>query len=176
MNLHTITIASPLGQLRLIARDEAIAGLYLPAQTAPDAAPAPRDPLLLRAAAQLHEYFAGTRQRFELPLHLAGTTFQNRVWQALLTLPYATTRSYAQLAAAIERPDAPRAVGAANGQNPISIIVPCHRLLASDGRLTGYAGGLPAKRWLLDHEARNRSLLADASACSSFVGTVSVRP
>lgn len=155
MNLHTLEIPSPLGQLRLFARADALCGVYLPAQPAPTASPAPRDPLLLRAAQQLHEYFAGTRQQFDIPLHLEGTDFQRRVWQALREIPFAATRSYAELAAAIDHPRAVRAVGTANGKNPISIIVPCHRVLGSDGSLTGYAGGPPAKRWLLDHEARS---------------------
>ncbi|MBK7537137.1 MAG: methylated-DNA--[protein]-cysteine S-methyltransferase [Myxococcales bacterium] len=109
---------------------------------------------LRAAAAQLTEYFAGERQRFELALAPTGTAFQLRVWQALRAIPFAATCSYGALATAIGNRNASRAVGAANGKNPISIIVPCHRVIGADGSLTGFGGGEPAKRWLLDHEAR----------------------
>lgn len=152
---YLLELDSPVGRLRLLASADAIRGIYLPAQTAPTATPAPDLPVLVRAATQLREYFAGARQRFDLPLQLGGTEFQRTVWRALGDIPYAATRSYGGLAAAIERPRAPRAVGAANGKNPISIVVPCHRVIGQDGALTGYAGGQAAKRWLLDHEARH---------------------
>jgi methylated-DNA-[protein]-cysteine S-methyltransferase len=103
---------------------------------------------------QLDAYFAGTLRRFELRLAPAGTPFQQRVWRALLEIPYAETVSYAELARRIGRPTAMRAVGAANGQNPLSIVIPCHRVIGSDGRLVGYGGGLPAKSLLLEHERR----------------------
>ncbi|WHZ11360.1 MAG: Methylated-DNA--protein-cysteine methyltransferase [Burkholderiaceae bacterium] len=99
--------------------------------------------------AQLAAYFAGERQSFDLPLDPVGTPFQQQVWQALLRIPYGQTRSYGEQAAFIERPTATRAVAAANGQNKISIVVPCHRVIGRDGSLTGYGGGLPRKRWLL---------------------------
>jgi methylated-DNA-[protein]-cysteine S-methyltransferase len=111
-----------------------------------------RGDVLRRAAAQLTEYFAGQRRAFDLPLAPRGTGFQRLVWEALTRIPHGETRSYRELACSLGRPSACRAVGAANGQNPISIIVPCHRVIASNGDLTGYAGGLAAKRWLLDHE------------------------
>jgi methylated-DNA-[protein]-cysteine S-methyltransferase len=95
---------------------------------------------------------------FDLPLDMRGTDFQRNVWEALLTIPYGETRSYGEIAKQIGRPDRARAVGAANGSNPVSIIVPCHRVIGSDGSLTGYGGGLPRKRWLLDHEAGVGSL------------------
>jgi methylated-DNA-[protein]-cysteine S-methyltransferase len=101
---------------------------------------------------QLDEYFAGRRQRFELPLAPQGTAFQQAVWQALLQIPFGQTRCYSALAAQIERPKAVRAVGAANGANPIAIIIPCHRVIGRDGSLTGYAGGLPRKALLLKLE------------------------
>jgi O-6-methylguanine DNA methyltransferase len=108
----------------------------------------------LRAAAeQLDQYFAGARRRFDLPLDLPGTPFQQRVWQALSEIPFGETLSYGQLAARIGKPGAARAVGLANNRNPISIIVPCHRVIGADGSLTGYGGGLDRKRWLLAHEA-----------------------
>jgi methylated-DNA-[protein]-cysteine S-methyltransferase len=110
---------------------------------------APQDPVLQEAERQLQEYFAGTRTRFELELEFVGTDFQKNVWLALLDIPYGQTRSYAQIAAQIGRPKAVRAVGAANGRNPLSIIAPCHRVVGKSGGLTGYAGGLRAKELLL---------------------------
>jgi methylated-DNA-[protein]-cysteine S-methyltransferase len=108
--------------------------------------------VLADARAQLTAYFAGTRVAFDLPLAPLGTPFQQRVWEELLRIPPATTRTYGELAARLGRPHAARAVGTANAKNPISIVVPCHRVIGAGGALTGYAGGLPAKRWLLDHE------------------------
>jgi len=103
-------------------------------------------------ARQLRQYFAGKRREFQIPLAPRGTPFQQQVWKALTRIPYGETRSYAQLARSIRRPRAVRAVGAANGRNPFAIIVPCHRLIGSDGSLTGFGGGLAAKRYLLDLE------------------------
>ena len=109
---------------------------------------------------QLEEYFAGERRRFDLPLDLRGTDFQQRCWQALLKIPYGETRSYADIARAIGQPSAVRAVGLANGQNPVAIVVPCHRVIGSDGSLTGYGGGLEIKRKLLELEgALSQSLV-----------------
>ena len=110
--------------------------------------------MLDRAAEQLREYFDGTRRVFDLPLAPEGTAFQRIAWRALEAIPYAETRSYGEQARAIGRPAASRAVGAANGKNPISIIVPCHRVIGASGDLTGYGGGMDAKRWLLAHEQR----------------------
>lgn len=110
------------------------------------------NPVLRRAVRQLEEYFAGRRHRFDLPLASSGTPFQETVWAALMDIPWGETRTYGELAASIGRPTASRAVGAANGRNPISIIRPCHRVIGADGSLTGYGGGLPAKRWLLEIE------------------------
>jgi methylated-DNA-[protein]-cysteine S-methyltransferase len=101
---------------------------------------------------QLTEYFDGTRREFDLPLRLQGTTFQTRVWRELTEIPYGQTWSYGQLAQRIDKPSASRAVGLANGRNPISILVPCHRVIGADGSLTGYGGGIERKRWLLVHE------------------------
>jgi methylated-DNA-[protein]-cysteine S-methyltransferase len=112
------------------------------------------DPVLARGVTQLREYFAGARDSFDLPLAPNGTDFQRRAWAALREIPFGETRSYGEQARAIHRPTAVRAIGAANSRNPLGIIVPCHRVIGSDGKLTGYAGGLPAKQWLLDHEAR----------------------
>jgi methylated-DNA-[protein]-cysteine S-methyltransferase len=164
MTRYTV-IDSPIGAL-LVARDEeGIVALLLPHGRRP-AAPAPDwvrdDGAFDDVRGQLGEYFAGTRTGFDLPLHLRGTGFQRRVWEALLTIPCGETTSYGAIAAAIGEPGAARAVGAANGQNPVAIIVPCHRVVGADGSLTGYGGGLPTKRWLLGHEAAQAGLFADA--------------
>jgi methylated-DNA-[protein]-cysteine S-methyltransferase len=151
--MNMITLPSPVGDLRLYAHADELTGVYLPDQEAP-VAPELGSPVLAAAAAQLREYFAGTRREFDIPLAPRGTGFQALVWRALTTIPYGETRSYGELARGIGRPAASRAVGAANGKNPISIIVPCHRVIAANGELTGYAGGLAAKRWLLEHERR----------------------
>ena len=116
------------------------------------------NPLLRRAIAQLQAYFAGELRDFDLPLDLQGTEFQRRVWRELLNIPYGETRSYSFVANALGAPKAMRAVGAANGQNPIPIVVPCHRVIGAGGSLVGYGGGLPLKRFLLDLEARHSNL------------------
>ena len=108
-----------------------------------------RNPILVETERQLAEYFSGRRKIFNLKLDFAGTEFQKKVWRALLTIPFGETRTYAQIARQIGRPDAVRAVGAANGKNPISIVTPCHRVIGSNGKLTGFAGGLDAKAFLL---------------------------
>ncbi len=112
---------------------------------------------------QLREYFAGERSTFSLRLAARGTEFQRRVWSALSEIPEGETRSYGQIAARIGSPAASRAVGAANGQNPIAVVVPCHRVVGANGTLTGYGGGLDRKRWLLEHETRSLPLFAAAS-------------
>ena len=109
-------------------------------------------PVLAAATAQLAEYFAGRRQEFDIPLDLTGTEFQRAAWSALASVPFGETRSYRQQAEAIGRPKAVRAIGAANGRNPVPIVLPCHRIVGSDGSLTGYGGGLPIKEFLLNHE------------------------
>lgn len=114
---------------------------------------ASRNAVLEEAERQLREYFSGDRKSFDLPLDFQGTDFQVKVWHALLTIPFGETRSYGEIARQIGQPGASRAVGAANGRNPISIIAPCHRVVGSNGKLTGFAGGLRAKQYLLDHEA-----------------------
>ena len=157
--LTTMTMTSPLGPLRVFARGEDLIGVYLPDHDpAPpvqlDDAPERKTPVLARTAAQLREYFAGERTLFDLPLAPDGTGFQRLVWDALERIPYGVTRTYGELAAAIGRPSASRAVGTANSRNPLSIIVPCHRVIGASGALTGYAGGMRTKQWLLEHEAR----------------------
>jgi methylated-DNA-[protein]-cysteine S-methyltransferase len=111
------------------------------------------DPLLLDAANQIRAYFAGELREFELPLAVRGTAFQREVWAAVYAVPYGSTATYSEIAAAVGRPDACRAVGAANGRNPLPVIVPCHRIIGAGGGLTGYGGGLDRKRSLLDLEA-----------------------
>lgn len=156
-----LTMPSPLGELRLYAAVDGLVGVYLPVQAWPMAAVGPVGPatvespreVLAITAAQLTEYFAGRRTEFDLPLAPRGTGFQIEVWRALVAIPFGETRSYGAQASALGRPSASRAVGAANGRNPISIILPCHRVIGSSGALTGYGGGIAAKRWLLDHEA-----------------------
>ena len=149
-------LRSPLGDLLLFGDEQALRGVYMDAKAPPGWRSS--DEAFAAAGEQLDQYFAGERRDFDLPLDLRGTPFQRRVWQALLTIPYGETRSYGELAAQIGRPDRPRAVGAANGRNPVSIVVPCHRVIGSDGGLTGYGGGLARKRWLLDHEAGRLAL------------------
>jgi methylated-DNA-[protein]-cysteine S-methyltransferase len=155
----TMTMSSPLGLLRLYAQDDELAAIALPDRPAPDARPGSGGVLAL-AARQLAEYFAGERRTFDVPLSPHGTAFQQRVWRALLAIPYGQTRSYGELARAIGRPAAARAVGAANGRNPIAIVVPCHRVIGASGALVGYGGGMAAKRYLLDHEQRDRTATA----------------
>ena len=149
------TIASPVGELRLLARGDALTGVYAGMPTPPEAR-ARTARILDRAAEQLAAYFAGELTVFDLPLAPEGTEFQQKVWMQLRAIPFGETRTYGQLAAKLRRPTASRAVGAANGRNPLGIIVPCHRVIGASGDLTGYAGGLPMKRWLLAHEQRER--------------------
>ena len=142
-------ISSPIGRVWLCSDTEAVTGLYFTRREGEwgDALPLHRE-----AAKQLGEYFSGERREFDLPLHPTGTPFQLAVWQALRTIPYGETRSYGQIAAAVENPKASRAVGMANNHNPISIIIPCHRVIGSTGKLVGYGGGLAVKRALLELE------------------------
>lgn len=149
--------ASPVGRLLLAGDGETLECLGFGDAPRP-ACPAPgwrEDRSAFAAArAQLDDYFAGARRAFDLPVRLSGTPFQQRVWETLRSIPYAATWSYAELARALDHERAVRAVGLANGRNPVAIVVPCHRVIGSDGSLTGFGGGLPAKRWLLDHERR----------------------
>ena len=154
------TMDSPLGVLRLYARGDQLTGVHFPDDDAAPSAPRHTTATLAAAATQLAEYFADDRHTFALPLAPEGTNFQRRVWDALLAIPFGETRSYGAVAAAIGRPAASRAVGAANGRNPISIIVPCHRVIGANGTLTGYGGGMAAKRWLLEHERRGAGQLS----------------
>jgi methylated-DNA-[protein]-cysteine S-methyltransferase len=149
--MSALHVDSPLGTLTLHAAQGALTAIALCREG--DTSPAP-EPVLAEAARQLAEYFAGARTEFALPLAPRGTAFQRAVWAQLAAIPFGQTRSYGEIARALGRPTASRAVGAANGANPLAIVVPCHRVIGAAGQLTGYAGGLPAKRWLLDHERR----------------------
>jgi methylated-DNA-[protein]-cysteine S-methyltransferase len=144
---------SPIGLVEIGGTPDGITSLlFVERRREAGAADVPSDALVEQAVAQVREYFAGSRREFDLPLAPRGTEFQRLVWRQLLTVPFGRTASYGDIAEAIGKPRAVRAVGAANGQNPISIIVPCHRILGSDGRLVGYGGGLWRKEWLLKHE------------------------
>ena len=146
---------SPLGTLPLTGDGQALTGLYTEQHGRKPTELGPRDDAgFAQVHAQLDEYFAGERDDFDLPLNAPGTAFQRAVWQALRQIRYGSTMTYRQVAEQVGSPKAVRAVGSANSRNPISIIVPCHRVVGSDGKLIGYAGGFHAKRWLLDHELR----------------------
>ncbi|HMM76090.1 MAG TPA: methylated-DNA--[protein]-cysteine S-methyltransferase [Gammaproteobacteria bacterium] len=164
MSLYYDRYASPLGEILLVACDEGLTGLHFV-----DQKHFPKDAsewmlradhsVLCAARAQLEEYFAGRRRAFDLPLAARGTPFQRQVWKLLCEIPYGTTTSYGALASKLGQPTASRAVGAANGRNPIGIVVPCHRVVGSAGALTGYAGGLERKQALLALEQGQRGLV-----------------
>ena len=162
---HTTTIGSPLGDIVLVGNPNALTGLWFADEHrhTPDVDPGWIEDrsVFTEAIAQLDEYFAGTRIEFELRLDTDGTTFQEEVWSTLRTVPYGTTITYAELATKAGRPRAARAAGAANGRNPISIVIPCHRVIGSTGHLTDYGGGLHRKQALLDLEARTELLGTD---------------
>jgi methylated-DNA-[protein]-cysteine S-methyltransferase len=157
--IHYRTIDSPIGPLALAGRGRVLTHLRMLDQTyEPDRSDWVHDERAFPDAVdQLQAYFAGERTDFDLELGLVGSDFQRRVWQALLTIPYGETRSYGQIAAQIGAPGAARAVGLANGHNPIAIIVPCHRVIGASGSLTGYGGGLDRKRSLLEMERNVKS-------------------
>jgi methylated-DNA-[protein]-cysteine S-methyltransferase len=152
-SFYTTTMESPVGPLLLTSDGTYLTGLYVnknkQPQTRYEAATAQP---FLQAITQLQEYFAGKRTKFDLPLAPEGTEFQQRVWHALQTIPYGQTASYRDIAGIIANNSAFRAVGNANGKNPICIIIPCHRIIAADGTIGGYSSGLEMKRWLLKHE------------------------
>lgn len=158
MTTYFDTMKSPVGPLTLSWRDDALVGVYMEDQAHVDEGPrrewVASKSALATAKEQLKEYFAGTRQKFELPLAAAGTEFQEVVWGKLQKIPYGVTWSYGQLAKAIGNVNASRAVGLANGRNPIGIIIPCHRVIGANGTLTGYGGGIERKKWLLEFEAK----------------------
>lgn len=154
---------SPIGRLKLVASEEGLAAIVWEndnprrvrfEELVEDA----QHPILLRTEAELEEYFIGKRSAFTVPLNMRGTSFQRQVWEALLGIPFGETRTYGQLATQLGNPRATRAVGAANGRNPVAIIVPCHRVIGFSGKLTGFAGGLEAKAHLLNLEGKEERL------------------
>lgn len=154
MTLIQTRIPSPIDDIIIQGNQDGVSyvGFY-PVIECPDTPFAEVElPHILNCAAQLNEYFAGERTDFDVTLAAQGTVFQQAVWQALIAVPFGHTQSYSDIANALSNPKAVRAVGAANGKNPISIIVPCHRIIGANGKLTGYAGGLARKQWLLEHE------------------------
>jgi len=157
-SVHT-AVDSPIGELHLFADENGLTGLYmnthrdeLPKVTSVEVS---ENPFMAQAAQELQEYFAGNRKEFSVVVDPHGTAFQMRVWKELLNIPAGKTISYGELAKRLGDPLLTRAVGTANGQNPISIIIPCHRVIGANGHLTGYGGGIDKKRWLLDHEAED---------------------
>ena len=178
MRTHT-TIDTPIGELTLVGEDGALAGVYFPGHwTRPDRAAfgARADGAGFAAAArQLAEYFAGERTMFDLRTSLAGDGFARRVWDRLTEIPYGETTTYGDIARELGEPALARAVGGAVAHNPLSIVVPCHRVVGGDGRLTGYAGGLGRKRYLLDLEAGD-TLLAAAAGHAILHGMTEPRP
>jgi methylated-DNA-[protein]-cysteine S-methyltransferase len=160
-------LATPVGALLVAETHDGLLSVWFEAgrrRRPIDPAWRPADPSAIDAAGQLTEYFAGTRRTFDIPLAPRGTAFQRRVWAAVAAISYGETRSYGAIAAEIGAPDGVRAVGAANGQNPWPIIVPCHRVIGSDGSLTGYGGGLAIKRALLEFERGTGRLFADGAS------------
>jgi methylated-DNA-[protein]-cysteine S-methyltransferase len=160
---HVTTIDTPVGELRIIASERGVRAILWGAEDVARIASIDEDELhegrtalLDTAVEQLEEYFAGTRRDFDLPLDPLGTPFQQAAWMVLRTIPYGKTISYGQQARQLGDPNKARAVGAANGKNPLSIVVPCHRVIGSSGQLTGFAAGLDVKSWLLDHERQPR--------------------
>lgn len=153
----SLTISSPLGRLTLIADKESLIALYVGNEDKPllnSAINTPHHPILKKAQIQLEEYFNGSRQTFNLPLNPKGTSFQQKAWQALQKINYGDVWSYGQQAQYLKNPKAQRAVGGANGKNPLPIIIPCHRVVGSTGKLTGFSGGMKMKIYLLKHEGR----------------------
>lgn len=151
MTMYQTTLETPIGALLIQATDHGLCYVGFDMGRAQNGLSCNNDQLN-QALYQLQQYFDGTRQTFDVAIDVAGTDFQNQVWNALMTVGYATTCSYGDIAKLLNNPNAVRAVGAANGKNPISIIVPCHRVIGSNGTLTGYAGGVDKKQWLLAFE------------------------
>ncbi len=167
--MRHLRLDTPIGELLLEGDGRAVVSIHLPryrgrppATTADSLAAGRDDAVLAAAAEQLGRYFAGTLREFDLPLAPRGSDFQQRVWDELRRIPFGATTSYGAIARTLDLPDAARAVGAANGANPIPIVVPCHRVVGANGSLTGFGGGIECKRWLLAHESRIAGLDAFA--------------
>lgn len=152
--IHTVYYTSPIGSILLQAEDEQLTVASFRDDVSITETGTTTSPVLLKAFKQLDEYFAGTRKQFDLPLQPAGTAFQKKVWDQLIKIPYAETVTYLHMAKRLGNVKSIRAAASANGKNPIGIIIPCHRVVGADGKLTGYAGGLYRKQWLLEHEAK----------------------
>jgi methylated-DNA-[protein]-cysteine S-methyltransferase len=168
MSLSYKYVKSPVGQLKLVASEKGLVAILWenddPRRVRlDDLVEEPLHPLLVQAEAELNDYFAKKKDTFSIPLDMRGTFFQKRVWESLLDIPFGSTRTYGDIARQLGNPTATRAVGAANGRNPISIVVPCHRVVGASGKLTGFAGGLVAKAHLLDLEASGSNLFATQS-------------
>lgn len=157
-HLCKASVGSPIGRLTVVVSAVGLCKIYFPALTDAESAELnkietdPGDELMSRVISQLEEYFAGDRRGFDVPLDVVGTPFQVEAWHALADIPFGTTATYAQQAANIGRPKAIRAVGGANRVNPVPVVLPCHRIIGANGALTGFAGGLEMKKWLLQHE------------------------
>ena len=147
--MNTLTVSTPIGELLLVSDGQNLVRIAFPDQHQQLGGDSQEDAILAKAAKQLGEFFNGRRRHFDLPLAASGTQFQREVWSQLAAIPFGEVRSYRDIAAEIGRPTAVRAVGAANGRNPLPIVVPCHRVIGADGSLTGFAGGLERKRHLL---------------------------
>lgn len=156
VELFSTTLDSPVGPLTIVATDVGVRAVLWPDDDGrvpiADTKAAPEHPIIVAAVTQLEQYFAGDREEFDVPLDAVGTEFQRSAWDALRTIPFGTTVSYGEQAGRMGDRRKARAVGAANGKNPISIIVPCHRVVGANGALTGFAGGVDTKAWLLEHE------------------------
>src|SRR5437868_7972622 len=158
--LHSTTHATPVGELTLVASDHGLRAVVWPTSSLKRAGVTgrphrnPDHPILTSTIRQLDEYFAGERTAFDIAVDLEGTRFQVAAWRSLAQIPFGSTTTYGRQAATLGIPTAARAIGAANGANPVCIVLPCHRVIGADGSLTGFGGGLPVKQWLLDHEAR----------------------
>jgi methylated-DNA-[protein]-cysteine S-methyltransferase len=165
MNLSFKIIDSPIGKLKLVASDKGLAAILWENDNTrrvrlKEVVEKPTHSILVQTEKELAEYFTGSRNTFSVPLDMHGTKFQKNVWAALLKIPFGETRTYGQLAKELGNPKAMRAVGAANGRNPAAIVVPCHRVIGADGKLTGFAGGLEAKAHLLNLESPKRKVVA----------------
>jgi len=163
INLTSSVMDSPVGELTIVASNAGLRAVLWPRErdgrvTFEEPVESGEHPVIARTVQQLNEYLQGERQTFDLPLDLVGTDFQKDVWAGLAKIPFGETQSYGELADSLNKPGAARAVGAATGRNPISIVVPCHRLVGASGKLTGFAGGIDSKQWLLTHESGEASL------------------
>ena len=171
--MYYCMIPSPIGHLLLVGNGQSLSGLFFQDGKNPDSPQSHwiQDPeQFSEVIQQLGEYFSGTRTTFSLPLSPIGTPFQHRVWKALRKIPYGHTRSYGDIARSIKHPNASRAVGSANGKNPISIIVPCHRVIGQSGKLVGYGGGIPIKEYLLAHERQISQNLPQGPLVTGYQG------